>query len=508
MLMGCVWKPGGFAAICVLVAALGASSDGVAQDLTSLEVDSTGKCDEAKLKAAGFKRRLGYTFVLKHGRILTVNSASAADTVEADVKVFDRADLIAEDPKSGKLFVEIGDDPNKLCGWIAPVKPKRDADGFSKPLLMRDTQLKKQSNSDEFSGLAAFTFGPKPMMVSEGPEARKNEGNPLGLKAVISNLGVSGPANVPVYGSPDAPEPIHKLKFFDIFEIYDWVELPAAKAPTPDRAGNYYLIGTNRTDSANRTDTLELHGWIRDTDVYLWNTRMAIYWRTETSGAYASGLPQMKVYKEADHLDAKGPHVLTGPEPGQQNVDEPGGIHRRYPVLEISPDEQSIEAEIAKKNLDRDADRDKIERLIKYIKISAPGEACDEARKDCISSYDVDTLRQGAARAEEKAHNIDILFVVDGTESMEPYLKPIAGALGRFISNFDKQKAGRSVHFGLYTYGDYIGSGTDKIDGKLDIGFAEAGPRQVEEFQNFAQSYAAAGLPYGDLHGDLPEASF
>lgn len=506
MFEGCVQKSGAFAVICFLAAIFGCSSGAAAaRDITSLEVDASGTCDEARLKDAGFKRPTGYTFVLKPGPILTVNSTSSAETVEAEAKVFDRADLYAEDPKSGKIFVAIGDGENsKLCGWVAPVKPKQEADGLTKPLLMRDGQLKKRPNTDDTGGLAAFVSGPRPMMVNEGPEAKNNPENPLGLKAVITNLDVSGPAGVPVYTTPDATKSDRSLKFFDIFEIFDWVEVTRARAPAPGRDGSYYLIGTRRKD------TLELHGWIRDTDVYLWNSRMAVYWRTEASGAYPSGMPQMKVYKGIKQLEDNGPHMLLGPKPGQENIDDAGGVHRRYPVLEITPDEESIEAEIKKLALDRDKDRDKIEKILKYIKISAPGEACNESGKDCISSYAVDAGRKILESGGEKSRNIDILFVVDGTASMDPYLKPIAGALSRFVGNskFDKKRTGKSVHFALYTYGDYKGGTTEDFDGKSDIDFEEAGPQQVEKFQKLALNFEVNGLPYGDLQEDLPEAAF
>jgi hypothetical protein len=88
------------------------------------------------------------------------------------------------------------------------------------------------------------------------------------------------------------------------------------------------------------------------------------------------------------------------------------------------------------------------------------------------------------------------------------YLKPIASALSQFVSKFGKNTAGRSVYFGLYTYGDYKGGKTDEIDGKPEIELQEASPGLVAKFENLARNLKSHGLPYGDDQRDLPEAPY
>jgi hypothetical protein len=469
---------------------VGAQAPMPAHGLEDLEVDQNGTCDPKIFAGAGIKlgRPEGYTFALQPGRILTATAEAISRPVEREVKVFDRVEIYGESQKSGKFFVAAGEgEKGKICGWAATSNSGKDS--LTKVLLMRDEQF--EGNIGEVGRRLAFSLGPKPVPVSKGPGAGSDPDNPLWLKAIITSLNVSRGESAPIYDNLDSIRPSQRAIDFNIYEIYDWVNLPSKKAPAPGRDGNYYLIGEPHNGAVN------LLGWIQDIDVYLWKSRIAVYWRTDESGAYASDASQMKIYEEPETLKADGAPLLLGPKPGHK-VEASDGVLRRYPVIEMFPNEEEIQEEINKEKFDHNADRSKIERLIKYLKISVPGEVCNKDKSDCMENLQ-ETITQ-------KFRNIDVLFVLEGSASMEPYFQSIVSAMSRFVEKFKSPSFRHSVQFGVYTYGDYKGRGTGRIEGKLDIPLMDSDSDQLSKLRNLADNFGEYGLPY--QQDGLPKAPF
>jgi len=64
-------------------------------------------------------------------------------------------------------------------------------------------------------------------------------------------------------------------------------------------------------------------------------------------------------------------------------------------------------------------------------------------------------LRQKIQIANNKLQNINILFVIDGTQSMSPYYKTIAKSVSEIIENNKLSRANNKLRFGAVIYRDY-----------------------------------------------------
>ena len=69
-----------------------------------------------------------------------------------------------------------------------------------------------------------------------------------------------------------------------------------------------------------------------------------------------------------------------------------------------------------------------------YYKVAAPGKACHKGNTtDCLEARDIDRTREKIATAQRAATRMDILILIDATDSMEQYLPSTVSAIQHFV---------------------------------------------------------------------------
>ena len=105
----------------------------------------------------------------------------------------------------------------------------------------------------------------------------------------------------------------------------------------------------------------------------------------------------------------------------------------------------------------------------------------------------------------KRLRNVDVMFVMDATQSMDPYFPAARKALEQFVSQLQQsQDTGVTVRVAVHIYGDYKGNEADpkSIDYLAVIPFLELA-RLKDEFGRLDSL-----TMFSDTHTDKPEASF
>jgi hypothetical protein len=331
-----------------------------------------------------------------------------------------------------KVFVRTIPKPgaSATCGWISS----------EKVLLPREKTFQDRYKS------------PQPLQMRDISRTQQISQNLLNVKAVVHDLSISGDSKggIDIFEDPSTGHSTEKIRLFDAFLVFDQLALPATDSKEETR---YWLIG-EQVGSANKT---LLKGWIRQRDVVIWPSRLAVQWNEE---ATVSGYPT------PDSLDKKVGQI-TLPE-RLELVDYPEQITRRLPVLEQFPSPESVfEALPPGESME---DRKKIANsMVRYYKIATPGRAClKEKEDDCISARQVDVQREKIANAESSILRMDILILIDATESMDPYLAAAVHTIEHLVheTESDQIRQRYDLRFAISLYGDYPSNEADytKVD--------------------------------------------
>jgi len=86
-------------------------------------------------------------------------------------------------------------------------------------------------------------------------------------------------------------------------------------------------------------------------------------------------------------------------------------------------------------------------------------------------------LQDKMGKRVEQINTVNVLFVIDGTKSMGPYLSAIKGALGKAITSLEN-KSNRDYHFASLVYRDFA---EPKLEWTRSMPFDQP----IEEFMNF-----------------------
>jgi hypothetical protein len=407
------------------VAVAGFAQGAAAQKIPASKVEEfskSGTCVEAQLERIEGVNRvangIGYTFVLKGGARLTINSATAADNVDEPLRVFDEVTVYGSDPDTKKLLVSARD--HKLCGWAAPDALLLDARGR----VDRD--------------------GPQPLLVKDTQFGKTDPGNSLNLKIVLHNFRVEGKEGTPVFEAPGGSKLPGSQNLFHIYEVFRVV---AAVDPETKANARYYLAGWT-PEGGGTAGHKKFIGWVREKDFYAWSSRMTVIW--------AEGPGQPRGYLNPERLQTADKAVFEGP--AGFNESTRAKIDRRFPVLEQFPSEASVRAGLRKPVGEVD-----VGSKVQWYHVAVPGEACEDLgsgqKGKCMSSAASDEQVAQFYRGVKTLANADIMFVIDNTLSMTPYLKDVRDAVGEFVRKHGTAGARNegAVRVGAAVYGDYRG---------------------------------------------------
>ena len=467
--------------IALCIAVLFACTVAQAQSPTDVRVDNSGKCPSDSVLASlpGVPRAsigIGQTLTKFPGA--TLESAQDGGDSTGVVLPFNSAVMVFGIGSGGrKMFVRAvldGDTSNVRCGWVSA----------DKLLLPRDNQFKGRYKK------------PQPLQMRDISGLQKATENQLNVKAVVHDLSISGDAasGIDIFEDPASGRSTAKIKLFDAFPVFAELSLPSSD---PKQETRYWLIG----EQSSNGSTTSLKGWIRQRDVVIWPTRLAVQWTEEATVAG---------YSSPDTL-ARKTAPMTLPE-RIERADYPDQISRRLPVLEQAPSPDVVFNELTPGG-SLDSRKAIAQRMINYYKIATPGNACRKDNpQDCLSARQMDLRRAQVVNVENAILKLDILILIDATESMDPYFASTVRTIESLIkmTEDDKIREKFDLRFAIGLYGDYqTGEANfNKVDYREIVPFFHPKPPLGTSGAMQTLLNDPKSLVYKDAHRDKLEAPY
>ena len=193
--------------------------------------------------------------------------------------------------------------------------------------------------------------------------------------------------------------------------------------------GSYMLL--SKTDKISGKDDRNVSGWMHGRNITRWDTRIC-YEPNSSQEAYDS-------YKGKDIF------VLAGVRP----------LKRFIETETVDPDEiikrEQIQARRKASHIMRMPNLENLKtdysaETKRVITVQSMGKTLDET---------VEGIKEKFEALNKKVRKVNILFVVDATESMKPFYPKIRESLNEIISDNESFDANISLRFGLSIYRDY-----------------------------------------------------
>jgi len=244
------------------------------------------------------------------------------------------------------------------------------------------------------------------------------------------------------------------------------------------------LLGGSReveTDLGNVT-VGELIGYARGRDVSPWASTVAMF--------FADGASEVPTFESRCAAVVYGTGRQCGP-----NIDlEPAGFGTAQPLeKQMFPRFPVVDAKVAEDGW--------IYEIVAALKI------CNSigSEADCRSAVDFLTWQGQMAAVMRGLRSVDVVFVIDGSQSMEDYFNPVLDAATEFASSLSGSAV--NARFAAVTYSDYLGQdGTaDNVSYSVIADFGQL--RDVSGLSNLSRA-SVVQRRVKDIHIDKPEAPF
>ncbi len=231
----------------------------------------------------------------------------------------------------------------------------------------------------------------------------------------------------------------YESRLFEIFFIYKYS--PRHNSVLLGRSQYFSAVDYNRG-----TITSNIIGWVDLNRVLEWDTRVAIEpnWSADAVNERQQKNILAKVFNPSDGgaKDRCARDFSRGQIPRncdvawQENIDSDKmdgfrqpGYWRRFPVVG-DPGQEIYE-------------------------IMVMGELTSQSGQKISHDVDVRT-RQGLNELIEKYRNINVVFVIDGTNSMQPFYQPAINSIDRIVETIKRTGDGlKNLRFGYVVYRDY-----------------------------------------------------
>lgn len=209
----------------------------------------------------------------------------------------------------------------------------------------------------------------------------------------------------------------------------------------------------------------QMVGWIKATNVVEWGTRTTLEpnWDGQAKGRYSSGIPAY-------------PYDNSGRSAAQKYQSD-ATIGRAMTKFECKGQRMSGE-KMRPISLRND------NGVVKSLLTLNPGSDINEQLKEEI------------ARIKEQQNNINIVFVLDGTKSMDPYYEPCVAAIEEASRSIRAKSSASNIKFGVVIYRD-LGHPSDALE-LLPLS------RNIDAVKNFLRGVQCKSI--GDK--DIPESMF
>lgn len=249
----------------------------------------------------------------------------------------------------------------------------------------------------------------------------------------------------------------------------------------------YYIAGEDPLE------TNVLSGWIQRKNLFFWDSAVSVYYG-------APGEP-FNLYKSPQHM---------------RSSSDKGIIAKRYSTNR--PRQTDFPKFPILSSIYNSSNGDEDSRKIIGYKIAYFGAACPQG--GCIKKQGSDNKKSQMLTGEEvgielgkigqlvkDSKNIDILFLIDNTESMTKYFKPIANAVSSWSNMLHKHFTDKAIdgeiRFGAAIYGDYNDASNISVN-NFDY-------TKLTRFRSDASSFKKIFKdisPFNDDLNDPPEAGF
>jgi hypothetical protein len=355
---------------------------------------------------------------------------------------------------------------DRVCGWM----DVRDLERSAVPLKL--IQL------PGFQGLVDPDYKP----------------NRLEARVVVKNRvdqATGHPQRVPIFREPfDGPEPpeserIGNVGYFEVMSVFE-VRKKNGRCRTLSEDGCFLKVGTTDVGRVRGgVQGTRTRGWMLGKDVEVWPSALALYYKPDREG--------LKIHATEPSARVGTPYADHGADPRILALEPPGRFAEprnnnimRFPVIRGA----------AIRSPPRPGEPPATPHVYEVV---FSGMACLSNGDDCIPEPQIKEEIQKIGGLSEKVSKIDVLFVVDTTESMSPYLRSVVAAIKKQVDDL-ATTGDASLRHSVVLYGDY----NEKRDDKLDyfaLPFSPVNDRSGIERLLSVKSY-------DDIHKDLPEAPF
>lgn len=396
------------------------------------------------------------------------------EVVQPNISVFQGADLAAtvdglqysfgtsleviETADSGRVLLVRDRGITGKCGWI-------DARGVVSPKVLKVRDLPGYENATGITEEAANNLEAK--IVARATESGA-ELRPIQL--------YSAP-------SPESQYKLKELNYFAVANVFRQSRADGRACDSIDREDCFLLLGGTDFVETDFGDVAvgDLIGWAKGSEVSLWPSTIAIY--------FADGATEVPTFDNLCAADSIlsgrrcDPTLNTGPVAFGSAVPFGDAMFPRFPVVDVKP----------------------VGEGAFVYEIVAALEVCDSTGTACRDSTDILTWQGQIGAALRGLQTVDILFVMDASESMESYFGPTVQATADFAQSLSG--TGISARFGAVVYNDYLTvEGTpDTLSYAIAANFGEVG--DASSVRNLSRTSAIQSR-VSDNHCDKPEAPY
>jgi len=225
----------------------------------------------------------------------------------------------------------------------------------------------------------------------------------------------------------------------------------------------------------------ELIGWASGADLSLWSSTLSLF--------FAPNARNVPTFDKRCAVEGLGAGRKCPPdydlEPAGFGTAEPlvEKMFPRFPITDVTPRDDGW-----------------IYQIVAALKICS-----SVSEGDCRSSVDLLTWQGQVGAILRGLREVDVLFVIDGSESMESYFVPVLDAATAFSSELSAR--GVKARFAAAVYSDYLGqNGTpNEVSYKVISDFGRVA--DVSGLRNLARTRAVK-RQVKDGHRDKPEGPF
>ena len=316
---------------------------------------------------------------------------TSAGSAELDIPLLFRQEMELLDQNDDRVLLSTINVPNQQCVWVETAHV----------LIGRAALRVKDLNPRDVRRTKTGVEIKNPLLVKA--LVRSNPNLPI-----ASSMTKWDGRKAPIYDHPDASRPpVAEVGIFGLFSVYKIVK---------DSIGGDWLYISNEDPYAQKA----VSGWIQRDNVYLWESQISLYFSDTNERP-------LDIFSDAQSA-VRNDKQFTIASRRPDHRYPPARNTPRFPIL----------------------GQQELGNGTMLYEIAMIAESC-EASDRCRSVESIDVASNDFGRLHQRAKNLDILFVIDNTESMQKYFGPVIDGI-RAVAG---ASGGHRIRFAAAVYGDY-----------------------------------------------------